>query len=372
MAENNKEDDKKNNNEKSPNKKSSNKKSSTINYNLFGLIVISVAAFIGFGAIFSQMELNLGAQASSAAFAALFIILSTKFLMDKESENKLLGQKQFKVFDANLGDYRKASEKMLKIMENNKITQTEINGLMHSYADLIILGNVKAINAFKDFIEQCQIIFSECENYKKENKGKVSQSFFVDGRYDLWEQIVKFQVASRDGLELHMDGLNEKKLIDTFKGLIQNQENIDSKKVIELSVEDWLLKNSTLKLDHEEFEKVKENTQDLIKIIKSVGLIESIKPTQISFRNPNHKTSARVIYLNNYAPTTKKFRMSFNGATAKENHEFFKNVETELKDFNSKMRGGRGKFDVQFYVNSENMNAPIIPQMLNVYMKKFH
>ena len=154
MAENNKEDDKKNNNEKSPNKKSS-----TINYNLFGLIVISVAAFIGFGAIFSQMELNLGAQASSAAFAALFIILSTKFLMDKESENKLLGQKQFKVFDANLRDYRKASEKMLKIMENNKITQTEINGLMHSYADLIILGNVKAINAFKDFIEQCQFNF---------------------------------------------------------------------------------------------------------------------------------------------------------------------------------------------------------------------
>ena len=373
MAENNKEDDKKNNNEKSPNKKSS-----TINYNLFGLIVISVAAFIGFGAIFSQMELNLGAQASSAAFAALFIILSTKFLMDKESENQLLSQKQFKVFNANLEDYQKASEKMLKIMENNKITQTEINGLMHSYADLILFGDVKAIAAFNNFLVQCQSIFSEGENYKNEDKGKgkgkdiVSDSLFVEGRYELWKQIVKFQVASREGLALPMGGLDQKDLIGTFEGLIQNQENIDSKKVIELSVGDWLLKNSTLKLDHEEFEKVQENTQDLIKIIKSVGLIESIKPTQISFRNPNHKTEARVIYLNNYAKKDKTFRMSFNGATAKENHEFFKNVETELKDFNSKMRGGRGKFDVQFYVNSKNMKAQIIPQMLNVYMKKFH
>jgi len=375
MAENNKEDDKKNNNEKSPNKKSS-----TINYNLIGLIIISVAAFFGFGAIFGQMQLNIGAQASSAAFAALFIILSTKFLMEKESENKLLGEKQFKVFDANLEDYTEASQKMLNIMENNKITQTEINGLMHSYADLIILGDDKAINAFKDFIEQCQFIFSEGENYKNEGRGKgkgkgkdiVSHSLFVEGRYELWEQIVKFQLASREGLALPMGGLDETNLIDTFKGLIQNQENIESKKVIELSVEDWLLKNSTLKKNDEDFENVKKNTQDLIKKIKSVGLKELIKPTQISFRNPNHKTSARVIYLNNYAPTTKKFRMSFNGATAKENHEFFKYVETELKDFDSKIRSRGGKFDVQFYVNSENMNAAIIPQMLKEYMEKFH
>ena len=94
MAENNKEDDKKNNNEKSPNKKSS-----TINYNLIGLVIISIAAFFGFGAIFSQMQLNIGAQASSAAFAALFILLSTKFLMDKESENKLKAEKEIKVFE---------------------------------------------------------------------------------------------------------------------------------------------------------------------------------------------------------------------------------------------------------------------------------
>ena len=314
MAENNKEDDKKNNNEKSPNKKSS-----TINYNLFGLIVISVAAFIGFGAIFSQMELNLGAQASSAAFAALFIILSTKFLMDKESENQLLSQKQFKVFNANLRDYREASEKMLKIMENNKITQTEINGLMHSYADLIILGNVKAINAFKDFIEVCQDIFSEGKDDNNENKGKNKDSHdpFMEGRVVLWTQIVKFQVASRKGLDLQLGDLDDDALINTFKGLIQNQDDIVSKIEIKVSLKDWLLKNSSLKSDDKDFEEVKTNTKNLIEIIKNTGLIESIKPSQISFRNPNHRTSARVIYLNNYSKNSKTFRMSFNGATAK-------------------------------------------------------
>ena len=97
MAANNKEDDKKNITKKVPRKKSS-----TINYNLIGLVVISIAAFFGFGAIFSQMQLNIGAQASSAAFAALFILLSTKFLMEKESENNLKNEKANKVFAANL------------------------------------------------------------------------------------------------------------------------------------------------------------------------------------------------------------------------------------------------------------------------------
>ena len=75
-------------------KKNSNKERiPKMNPNLFGLIVISVAAFVGFGAIFSQMQPNIGAQASSAAFGALFILLSTKFLMEKESENKLKNEK---------------------------------------------------------------------------------------------------------------------------------------------------------------------------------------------------------------------------------------------------------------------------------------
>ena len=147
MAENNKEDNKKNNNEKSPNKKSS-----TINLNLFGLVVISIAAFFGFGAIFSQMQLNIGAQASSAAFAALFILLSTKFLMEKESENNLKNEKANKVFEANLKDYKNASQKMLKIMENNKITEKEIHELLHSLADLIIFGSNNSRDAFQKFI----------------------------------------------------------------------------------------------------------------------------------------------------------------------------------------------------------------------------
>ena len=62
--------------------------------------------------------------------------------------------------------------------------------------------------------------------------------------------------------------------------------------------------------------------------------------------------------------------MSFAGT---ENYEFFKELEAKLKDFNPKIRSGKGGgFDVAFKVDSKNMNAPIIPQMLKAYMDEFH
>ena len=60
---------------------------------LIGILIISVGAFFGFGSIFSYLDIGLGAQALTAAFGALFIILSTKFLMDTESASSLKREK---------------------------------------------------------------------------------------------------------------------------------------------------------------------------------------------------------------------------------------------------------------------------------------
>ena len=367
MAENNKEDDKKNNNEKSPNKKSS-----TINYNLIGLVIISIAAFFGFGAIFSQMQLNIGAQASSAAFAALFILLSTKFLMDKESENKLKAEKEIKVFDDNLKDYKMASQKMLDIMENNTITEKELHVLMHSHADLIILGHVSAIEASSNFIKICQNIllesFGKSEVIDSRNH---AYNISIEKSKELWEQIVYFQLASRDGLNLKDDSLVANKLKKTFIEFNEKQNDIDMQISNILGVNDWLLYKNNVghPKDSDEYRDVKSHTEQLIEIIVNAGLKKTIKKSQISFANPEHKKEARVIYLNNYSTQKKRFSLSFAGT---ENYEFFKELETKLKKFDPNLRNARGKFDIVFYVTSENLTDPIIPKMLKAYMDEFH
>ena len=358
MAENNKE-------------KSPNKKISTINYYLFGLVVISMAAFFGFGAIFSQMQLNIGAQATSAAFAALFIILSTKFLMEKESENKLKDEKASKVFDENLKDYKSASQKMLNILEYNRITEKELHVLMHSHADLIILGHVDAIKASENFITKCQNILLKSLKQSDVIVDSRDQAYniSVEESEELWRHIVEFQLASRDGLNLKDNALVLEDLSQTFVKLNEEQDKIDMEISKQLGVDDWLLHVVSGTTDTKEYETIKKNTEKLIKVIKDVGLNVTIKKTQISFANPKHKTKARVIYLNNYAQTKKSFHLSFAGT---KNHDFFKKLKTKLEGFNPNIREGRGKFDIAIHVNSKNIEAPIIPEILKAYIKEFH
>ena len=43
-----------------------------------------------------------------------------------------------------------------------------------------------------------------------------------------------------------------------------------------------------------------------------------------------------------------------------------------LKEFDPNLRNARGKFDIVFYVTSENLSDPIIPKMLKAYMDEFH
>ena len=64
---------------------------------LVGIVIISIAAFFGFGKLFSYIETGIGAQALAAAFSALFLILSTNFLM-KAQEQSSLKREQSGVF----------------------------------------------------------------------------------------------------------------------------------------------------------------------------------------------------------------------------------------------------------------------------------
>lgn len=70
---------------------------------IIGLFVISLVAFLSFGFLFTKFEMNVGAEALAAAFGTLFMILSTKFLMEKESESKIQSRENCKVDSRLLG-----------------------------------------------------------------------------------------------------------------------------------------------------------------------------------------------------------------------------------------------------------------------------
>ena len=346
-------------------------KKNKINLNLFGLVVISIAAFFGFGAIFSQMQLNIGAQASSAAFAALFILLSTKFLMEKESENNLKNEKANKVFGANFDYYKNASQKMLKIMENNTITEKEIHELLHSLADLIIFGSNNSRNAFQEFITKSQAIFEEALTTGGINQRDDDIILKKEDSITLWVYIVDFQIASREALDLDIKSLDKNSLNQTFQRLISKQDNIDNVIVdrFEASEHEWLSRKSSTKgLSADEFKEIEESLENLIQKIIEAGLKVKIAKTQITFGNPKFNNKI-IMYINDYTKKTKTFRCDI---TSTKSREFLELYEKKLKNASIKPYG-KGNFGMLFNLEvGDKKEIKIITEMLKAYMEKFH
>jgi hypothetical protein len=105
--------------------------------------VIALVAFVSFKFFFTKFEMNVGAEALAAAFGTLFIILSTKFLMDKESESKIQTEKQRELFEKSLTKFQESGSLMAGVLRDRQITVEEQSQLLNQHASLMILGNQK-------------------------------------------------------------------------------------------------------------------------------------------------------------------------------------------------------------------------------------
>ena len=124
------------------------------NLSIIGILIISVGAFFGFGAVFSYLDTGVGVQALTAAFGALFIILSTNFLMEAQSSSSLRQEKNKLVFEKSLTVYKDTAQFILKILEDSKITFKQVNELRDKYySQAILLGSTETEEKLRQFIQ---------------------------------------------------------------------------------------------------------------------------------------------------------------------------------------------------------------------------
>ena len=339
-------------------------KSNKISANLIGIAAITAAAFIGFGAIFNRFELSIGTQAATAAFGALFVLLSTKFLMEQESESRIQAEKRTKIFERHLEEYREAAMCFLSVIEKEKLTAKVLHTLLERHSRLILLGDESAIEASNDFIKACQKILSEDKSESdEETKLKPSQ---LKG---LWGIAFDFLAAARQGLELSNDNFNLEKSRENFVNVIEEQSVIDNtpRHRLALQLIDWIEAN---KLDAS-------SSRDLSILqteLEGAGLLSKVTKSQISFYNPKHPKEARVIYINYYSAKDESFNLSFNSQS---DLDFFKGEKQQLDklDIRTSIRLPKGKHDLVMWLPSEKITnnelAPIINSVKR-YIEKFH
>lgn len=352
---------------------------------IIGLFVISLVAFLSFGFLFTKFEMNVGAEALAAAFGTLFIILSTKFLMEKESESKIQTEKQRELFSESLKKFQASGCLMAGVLRDRKITVEELSTLLGQHSELMILGNKDTIDRSHEFIEECQKLL-EAENSHFFGSSDDTEDIIMNQSADLndanteklWGIAVDFMSAAREGLQLpntyETNLSNEKKLFE-FK-TTKDQIIRTVREELEGGLEEWFER----KKFKNEFFKGTEQTITLLKQ-KCQFLREKVASSQISFSDQDRKPKpVNILYINNITGAGELrfiFGISIPEHTQPDSKtlEFFESLADELDWLGAqpkaevKEKNNKFSYNVSAYINVAEVD-PTRVEKLSRALKK--
>ena len=333
---------------------------------LVGIVIISIAAFFGFGKLFSYIETGIGAQALAAAFSALFLILSTNFLMKAQEQSSLKREQNRRVFDESIKVYRAVVFRIVGILEKDKIYSKDVKDFRNElYALTILLGSPGTVKQLGLFIDSILNIMSK-ENLQDSGLG-LHIDLDLQNKKKLWEKAVEFLTEARTALKLndyYPDKVNKENILNTFTNEeeqiyeLKKKENARTQITLDQFKENKDLKPDTIK-----------SLDKILKLLKDkCSLTKKCTKTQISLKSEKSKTND--LYLN--VTKNETFNISTNGLLLEEESLFLENIENELNnwfseckinDSPSKNKDGKIFRNVSFIVTEKQIKAENIEKL---------
>lgn len=282
--------------------------------NLLSIFLLCVLAFWGFGSIFTKLNLSISAEISTAAFGALFIILTTKFLMEQENDAE---RKQF-VYQQNVSEYKEYAKLQLSVLEDGVITKEEINQIKMCHALLLVTGSDEAIKHSNDFLEKSI-------DASNESDGKFISD---ERRSELVKCTANFLLAARSGLYLPNDHIDSEKQIKLF---LQSEEKARNAVRQATSIEE---NQFYQKLDGNG----KKNTHAFLEKFADWGFDIKYTKTQISVYPKGEQRHGFVVCY--VAPKNDSFLLN---SPASMNEAALADISQKYPDLNARILGKVGK-----------------------------
>lgn len=256
---------------------------------LVGLILISIAAFFGFGAILAGLEMDIGKQAVAAAFGALFIILSTKFLMEQEANSQKEYDEKRKIFERRIAIFSDTVKLINEVLQDDAIEKDELSRLRGIALELHLSANKEALEAYTKFLEKCVDIFDQ--NNEQGDRVQIED----EDHKECWKLAANFVVSCREGLRLPQEDSSTDVLLSFAKILQQVDAAVSGAR-------------APLEGGLEEFAKVQSLSADETRTISQFNakllqadpdLTIKYTKTAISYANRNTSNRAKVVFYVN-------------------------------------------------------------------------
>ena len=161
---------------------------------LLAIAVIGVAVYIGFEPLIKLVPEGVAQSVISSSFGAIFVIILTMYLLNKQTEIEQESKKGERVFDEKVKLYQSILDITRDMMMDGKITSEEINKLPFPLIRLGMLGKNETVEAFKELNNELNNIYSATEADEVE----------LDEiqKRDIYTKLAVFAAKCREDLEI--------------------------------------------------------------------------------------------------------------------------------------------------------------------------
>jgi len=168
---------------------------------LIAIAVIAVAVYIGFEPLIKFVPDGVAKSVISSSFGAIFVIILTMYLLNKQTEIEQESKKSERVFDEKVQLYQSMLDTVGEMLMDGKISKEEINKLPFPLIRLSMLGRDETIEAFKDVNKELNEIYSRDENDVVD--------LTEDEKQSVYQLLAKFASKCRLDLEVGDEATDE-------------------------------------------------------------------------------------------------------------------------------------------------------------------
>lgn len=183
------------------------------NKTLIALFVIAVAVYLGFTPLFELIPDGVPRAVIGSSFGAIFVIILTMYLLNKQTEIEQESKRGERVFDEKVKLYQSILKVCREIVEDGVISSSEVKKLPFSMVHLQMVGGDDAVQSFSKVVAKLNQVF---------NSDKKSDEVVLEGRdeSEIYKLVSDFSIQCRIDL-----GISDKEIDGELIKLVQNVMN---------------------------------------------------------------------------------------------------------------------------------------------------
>jgi len=222
---------------------------------LIGIAVVGISVYLGFTPLFELVEGGVTGAVIGSSFGAIFVIILTMYLLNKQTEIEQESKKSEKIFEEKVLLYKSIISTTREMLRDAKISSEETSELSFSMVELQMVGADETISSFSSVFDKINKTYNEkkgdpvdLEDQERVDILRLLSVFAQSCRVDLGidESILKEEIFEKTFSEIE-EAVRGKK--DTTKYNFKEYKNLGKGRLVLTVVKDYVDNHPEISFD---------------------------------------------------------------------------------------------------------------------------